>query len=160
LRTILAAAVVAAAPLSHALADTGIVAVYEAAADEIWALVDFHEPSEAIMPPIASSTLSGEGLGATKTNVLAGDGGEINLLLVYHEPSERAFNYTITEGPLPVENYVGVVRVSEAGDGRAELSWRGVYDPAGVSEEEADAILGGFYASIADRIGETFERVE
>lgn len=112
------------------------------------------------MPPIASSERSGEGLGATKINKLADGGGEIHLLLVYYEPEERAFNYTIQKSPLPVKNYVGVVRVSDAGEGRAQLSWQGTYDPAGVSNEKADQILGGFYASIADKIGETFRRVK
>ena len=154
----IAMAMLAFVPLAKA--DSGVVAVYEASPDALWALVDFHQPSENIMPPIASSMRSGEGLGATKINTLAGEGGEIHLLLVYYEPEERAFNYTIQSGPLPVKNYVGQVRVSPAGDGRAELSWQGFYEANGVSEEKADEILGGFYASIADRIGEKFTRVK
>ncbi len=152
------AATLLAAPA--ALADAGVSAVYEAAPDAIRARGDFHGPSERIMPPIAASTRAGEGLGATKVNVLAGDGGEIHLLLADDAPGERAFNYTITSGPLPVENYVGEVRVEDLGDGRARLTWRGTYDPAAVPAEKADGILGGFYESIAGRIGETFPRVE
>lgn len=143
-----------------ARADSGVVAVYEATADELWEMVDFHRPSENIMPPIASSQRSGEGVGATKINTLGGEGGQIHLLLTYYNPSERVFSYTIQDSPLPVENYVGVVRVSEAGEGRAQLSWQGTYDPAGVPSEQADEILGGFYASIADKLGETLPRVE
>ena len=141
-------------------ADSGIIAVYETSPDKLWALVDFHEPSENIMPPIASSKRSGEGVGATKINTLGGDGGDVYLQLVYYDPSERAFNYTIQQSPLPVKNYVGIVRVTDAGDGRAQLSWQGVYDANGVTEEEADAILSGFYASIADKIGESFACVK
>lgn len=144
---------------SAAMADAGVTAVYETSADKLWEMVDFHQPSEAIMPPIASSERDGEGVGATKVNTLA-DGGEIHLLLAYYAPENRAFNYTIQQGPLPVKNYVGEVRVTEAGDGRARLSWQGTYDAEGVPEDKADEILGGFYASIADRIGETYSRVE
>lgn len=148
------------AAMAPAHADSGVVAVYEASPEALWELVDFHQPSETIMPPIASSMREGEGVGATKVNTLAGEGGDIHLLLAYHDPEGRAFNYTIQEGPLPVENYVGEVRVTPAGKGRAQLSWQGTYDAAGVPAEEADAILGGFYGAIADRIGETFKRVE
>lgn len=138
---------------ARATADTGVKAVYQVSADELWETVDFHQPSEAIMPPIASSTRSGEGVGATKVNALQG-GGEVHLLLAYYAPEERAFNYVIQSSPLPVKNYVGTVRVTPLGDQRSELSWQGIYDPEGVSEAEADEILGGFYNAIAQKIGE------
>ncbi len=86
--------------------------------------------------------------------------GRAHRQLVYYDPKERAFNDTIQRSPLPVKNYFGIVRVTEDGDGRAELSWQGVYDANGVSEEQATEILGGFYASIVDKFGESFARVE
>jgi hypothetical protein len=46
------------------------------------------------------------------------------------------------------------VRVRALGDNRSELSWRGVYDPEGVSQAEADEVLGAFYGAIAAKIGE------
>ncbi|HMB76181.1 MAG TPA: SRPBCC family protein [Kiloniellaceae bacterium] len=146
--------------MSPAQANSGVVAVYDASADDLWALVDFHQPSENIMPPIEKSTRNGEGLGATKINSLAGGGGEVHLLLVYYEPEAHAFNYVIQSGPLPVKNYVGEVRVTDLGDGQAQLSWQGTYEPNGVPQAQADEILGGFYAAIVDKIGETFTRVK
>lgn len=142
-----------------AFADSRVEATYEATPDQLFEMVDFHKPSENVMPPVESSKREGEGVGATKINTLSG-GGEVSLLLVYYEPSQRAFNYTITGGPLPVENYVGQVRVTDAGDDRARLSWQGTYDAAGVSDEKADEILGGFYAAIAERIGDTYPRFD
>ena len=159
-RTAVAAFVAAGLAATAAGADTGIVAVYEATPEQIWEMVDFHQPSENVMPPIASSERTGEGIGATKVNTLADGGGKVDLLLVYYNPDAHAFNYTIQDSPLPVENYVGQVRVEDAGEGRAKLTWHGTYDPAGVEEAQADEILGGFYGSIADRIGETYTRVE
>ena len=137
--------------LSHAGA--GVTAVYKTSADELWKTVDFHQPSENIMPPIETSVRAGEGLGATKVNSLKG-GGEVNLQLVYYSPENRSFNYVIQSSPLPVSNYVGEVLVEALGDNRAQLTWRGTYQANGVSEEEADAILQGFYEAIAGRIGE------
>lgn len=150
-----AVAISLVASVSMAAADAGITVTYDVSADTLWETVDFHQPSENIMPPIASSTRDGEGLGALKVNMLNG-GGEVHLQLVYYAPGERAFNYTIQSSPLPVSNYVGEVRVIDLGDGRSQLSWRGVYDANGVSQEDADAILQGFYEAIAGRIGEMY----
>ncbi len=143
--------------MSAALAQAGITAIYKVSADELWKTVDFHQPSENIMPPIASSTRDGEGLGALKINILKG-GGEVHLQLVYYSPEERAFNYIIQSSPLPVSNYVGEVRVESLGEERSQLTWRGVYSPAGASQEEADAALQGFYEAIAGRVGEMFPK--
>ena len=140
-----------------AFADAGVKATYKASAAELWQAVDFHQPSENIMPPIESSKRTGEGVGALKVNMLRG-GGEVDLELVYYAPEQHAFNYIIQASPLPVKNYVGEVRVTDLGDGRSELSWQGVFQANGVSQEEADKILGGFYEAIAAKIGETFPR--
>ncbi|MDX1609818.1 MAG: SRPBCC family protein [Halofilum sp. (in: g-proteobacteria)] len=146
---------VAAVPITTR-ADTGVSAVYNVPAGKLWQTIDFHQPSENVMPPVASSTREGRGLGATKVNVLKG-GGEVHLLLVYYEPAERAFNYTIQSSPLPVKNYVGEVRVKKLGSKRSRLTWHGTYDPDGVSEDKADEILGGFYQAIFKRVGEMHE---
>ena len=138
---------------SMTFAGAGVTAVYKASADELWKTVDFHQPSENIMPPIETSVRNGEGLGATKVNSLKG-GGEVKLQLVYYSPDARAFNYVIQSSPLPVSNYVGEVFVESLGDNRSQLTWRGTYEANGVTPEEADAILQGFYEAIAGRIGE------
>ena len=143
--------------MGTAKSGTGVTAVYKVPAAELWKTVDFHQPSETIMPPIARSERTGEGLGATKVNTLHG-GGDVHLLLTYYAPEDHAFNYTIQSSPLPVKNYVGEVRVRALGDNRSELSWRGVYDPEGVSQAEADEALGTFYGAIAAKIGEIHPR--
>ena len=155
----LAAMIGAFAWAPNALADAGVTVTYKASADDLWKAVDFHMPSENIMPPIESSKREGEGLGALKTNMLKG-GGEVQLQLVYYAPGERAFNYIIQSSPLPVKNYVGEVRVKDLGDGRSELTWNGTYEPNGVDQAKADEILQGFYEAIAGKIAETFPKAE
>ena len=154
-RPILALGLLALA--SSASANAEIAVVYQTSADELWKAVGFHQPSENIMPPIASSKRMGEGLGATKVNTLKG-GGEVHLQLVYYSPEERSFNYVIQSSPLPVSNYVGEVQVESLGDNRAQLTWRGTYQPNGVTAEEADGILQGFFEAIAGRIGEIYTK--
>ena len=69
-------AVLLCAATSAAWAGAGVKAIYQVSADQLWQMVDFHQPPENIMPPIASSTLSANGTGATKINQLQG-GGEV-----------------------------------------------------------------------------------
>ena len=101
LKTLFAMSALTTSLVVHAGA--GITAVYQTSADELWNTVDFHQPSENIMPPIETSKRTGEGVGATKINSLNG-GGEVHLQLVYYSSKNRAFNYIIQSSPLPVSN--------------------------------------------------------
>ena len=83
----------------QAKADAGFSKTYNKSAKELFALVDFHQPSEAIMPPIASSKVEGKGVGAIKINNLKDNGGEIVLQLVHYDPETYAFNYVIRSAP-------------------------------------------------------------
>ena len=140
--------------MAQAKADAGFTKTYNKSAKELFALVDFHQPSEAIMPPIASSKVDGKGVGALKINNLKDNGGEIVLQLVHYAPESYAFNYVIRSAPLPVKNYVGQVRVKDLGDGKSQLSWQGVFKGTTVSQEEADKMVQGFLNSIADKIAQ------
>jgi Polyketide cyclase / dehydrase and lipid transport len=142
---------------TSAMAGASIDVTYKAPADELWKLVEFHQPSENIMPPVESSELVGNGVGARKLAALKG-GGELELQLVYFDPKSKAFNYVIRSSPLPLKNYVGEVRVEAVGDGRSKLIWSGAFDPDGVERAKADETVQGFYESIAGRIAEKFPR--
>ncbi len=143
---------------TSAMADAEITATYKTSPNNLWNLIEFHQPFENYMPPIKSSTTQGQGVGAKKTNILKEGGGEVHLQLVYHDPKTRAFNYVIRSSPLPVKDYVGQVRVTDLGDGRAQLTWKGVFTADGVEQSKADEILNGFYGAIATGIGEKFPR--
>ncbi len=142
---------------TSAKADAEITAIYKVSADKLWDLVEFHKPSENIMPPIESSKLTGNGVGAIKLNNLKG-GGELVLQLVYFSPQSKAYNYVIRTSPLPLKNYVGQVRVEDLGNNRSKLTWSSVFEPKGVEKAKADEIVDGFYKSIISRIGETFTK--
>ncbi len=138
----------------QAKADAGFTKTYNKSAKELFALVDFHQPSEAIMPPIASSKVEGKGVGAIKINNLKDNGGEIVLQLVHYAPEAYAFNYVIRSAPLPIKEYVGQVRVKDLADGKSQLSWQGVFKGTKVSQAEADKMIQGFLNSIADKIAQ------
>ncbi len=143
---------------SSAIADAGITATYKASADDLWNTVDFHAPFENFMPPIKSSSMEGKGIGARKTNILKDGGGKVYLQLAYYNPKIRGYNYVIRSSPLPLKDYVGEVRVTDLGDGRAQLTWRGFFGEEGVEQAKADEIMQGFYEAVATGIGKKFPR--
>lgn len=142
---------------TSAFADAKLTATYKASADELWKLVEFHQPSENIMPPVVSSEVIGKGVGARKVSKFDG-GGALDIQLVYIDAEKKAFNYVVRSGPAPVKNYVGEVRVKDLGGGRSELSWHGIFEPDGVKQAKADEAVQGFYDAIFGKIGEKFSR--
>lgn len=54
------------------------------------------------------------------------------------------YSYTFVESPLPLNNYHSTIRVSPKGSG-CVVDWQGSFEPAGISEEEAIALIGGVY---------------
>ena len=61
------------------------------------------------------------------------------------DPDARTLSYSIVEGPLPTENYLATIIVSEQGDG-CRVDWTATFDlPDGVDESAiAPAVAGGY----------------
>ena len=58
---------------------------------------------------------------------------------------ERSYTYRITEaGPLPVENYEATLKVSPEREGSL-VTWDAKFDPRGVDEDQAVAIITGIF---------------
>jgi hypothetical protein len=72
---------------------------------------------------------------------LAG-GGSVTEKLETFDDKKRAYSYAITDGPLPVANYVATIKVSEDGDG-SRIEWSSEFLPAGASEAEARKVIEG-----------------
>jgi hypothetical protein len=57
----------------------------------------------------------------------------------------RQYTYAIDEGPLPVTNYVSTLRVREAGPKACFVEWELEFDPVGIPEAQAVAIVEAIY---------------
>lgn len=116
----------------------------EADAADVWRVISNFagiEPNEMI----ASCTVSGEGVGATRTIVLNG-GGEIVERLERCDDEARTFSYAIiNECPLPVKDYLATVKVTEAGANRATVDWSSTFVAAGAPEAEVITLIEGVY---------------
>ena len=95
------------------------------------------------MPGVEKVEVEGEGIGAVRTVSM----GPMNIKerLESFDDAGRSLSYSITEGPMPVENYLATIRVSESGDG-CRVDWSASFDlPEGVPAEAIENGLNGAY---------------
>jgi hypothetical protein len=119
-------------------------------AEKVWALVaDFGDISW--MPAGTPAEIEGEGPGMARII-----GGAIREQLESIDPASRTLVYTIPEGiPFPVTGYRSIMTVTAEG-ADSELSWSCSFEPDGVAEEQAAAMIEGMYGQM---IGWVRERV-
>ena len=91
-------------------------------------------------PAIASSATSDDD--TRRTCVLA-DGARITEQVHSHSDRDMAYTYAITDGPLPVRDYVSTISVCEA-EGGCQLSWEAEFT-ALAPEEEVVGMLTQVY---------------
>jgi len=111
-----------------------------ASVDEVWKIVgDFIGFLEASGIPVEAE---GEGIGMTR-KISMGPAPIIEKLEARDEAAKKIV-YSIVEGPLPVQNYVSTMQLSEAGEGRTSLEWSSTFEPVG-DEAAAKQVVSGIY---------------
>ena len=112
-----------------------------AGVDEVWKLVgDFAGFVEAMGIPVESD---GEGVGSTRT--IAMGGSDTIERLEKLDNDTKTVQYSLLQGPLPVENYLSTMQLSAIDSGRTRLEWSSEFDPAGMSEADAIKAIRGIY---------------
>lgn len=135
------------------MAEVRRTASLNAPADEVWALVGEYNGLPEWLPGIAESVLEQDG--KIRRLTLTENQGEVVELLEAHDPENRTYTYRITECGLPVRDYVSTMIVHDRGD-RCELEWKSTFEPVGVSDEEACAIIQGIYDSGIESLKQRF----
>jgi mxaD protein len=119
---------------------------FEAPADAVWGhFRDFGGLSKWAGAMIKSCSVEGEGVGAVRTLTLA-QGNPLRERLVQFDDADRSFSYAII-GPcdLPVDDYVGSVKLRAVGAKRTTIDWIGTFDAKGAPEADAKRIVEGIY---------------
>jgi hypothetical protein len=124
-------------------------------AERVWALIaDFGDTSW--MPPGTRVDVVGSGPGMARF-IHAGE-RKIKEQLESLDAAARTLTYTIPENvPMPVTGYRATMKVTPAGAG-SELEWRCSFEPAGVSDAQATAMIEGLYKTMGGWIGERLAR--
>ena len=73
-------------------------------------------------------------------------GGEIVERCEAYDPAGRSLSYSIVgKSPVPIRNYFSTVKVIEQGPNACRVDWQGTFEPDGVPEEQAQAMVRGIY---------------
>jgi ribosome-associated toxin RatA of RatAB toxin-antitoxin module len=113
---------------------------FDVSADRMWERVgDFHR-LQTWLPGIEKEEKVEEGRARRLTL-----GGGMQMVEKLIDQSERQYTYTISEGPLPITNYVSTLRVREAGKDACVVEWESEFDPVGIPDDQAVAIVEAIY---------------
>ena len=124
----------------------------------VWALVGGFKALDRWHPDVAESTLIGTGkkVGDIRVLTLANSKTIVERLESYNE-NAMILKYRILESPLPVENYVASISVTNMGDNLAEVVWQSSFNAVDVSEDEAINIIRGIYLTGLNSINRLFK---
>ena len=114
-----------------------------ASADAVWGLLRDFGGVTRYSPQIESCTVEGEGVGAVRTLTLPG-GASLKERLEAFDDDGRRLEYSITEGPLPLANYLATIQVTEDGRG-CQIEWSSTFQPKGIAEDQASGLVEGIY---------------
>jgi len=115
---------------------------FDVPADEMWQRIgDFHR-MQTWLPGIESEERID---GGSKRRLTLGGGMQMVEQLL--DQAERQYTYSIDEGPLPIANYVSTLRVRPAGDNACVVEWESEFDPVGIPDDQAVAIVEAIYDS-------------
>ena len=101
--------------------ETNLVVDIDAA--QSWSIVNDWENLHQLTPEVVESTIvNGEGLSSIwKINLV--NGGSITEKMVYYDSSKRTMSYVMTETPMPIENYLAVIKVEPYGISKSLVSF-------------------------------------
>ena len=117
---------------------------YTNSADAVWKYIGDFAGIGDWMQGIESCEADGDTVGSVRKIGMAG-GITVEETLEAIDPSARSISYSIGQGPLPVENYLATITVTEAGDGCA-VDWSARFElPEGVPDEPIVQALEGAY---------------
>jgi hypothetical protein len=116
-------------------------------ADALWAAVK-NFGDVGWLPGRTTYSCEGEGVGMIRT-IDAPPIPTVREQLEAIDEEKRAIHYRIIQGiPMPVKKYRACMRVSDLGGGRSSLEWSSEWEPDGVTEEEARAVMANMYNSV------------
>ena len=136
------------------MAELNVERDFEASAGDVWEkLGDFAELGW--MPGVGSVEVEGEGIGAVRS--IAMGPAKIVERLEAHDNDARSLSYSITEGPVPVIDYLATITVSEVGSG-CHVGWTAKFStPDGVPAEAVVPALEGAYGGALDALKKILE---
>ena len=133
------------------MADVKVVDEIPAGVDQVWAKLADFGGLKSWAPNLESCELEGTGIGSVRKMVMGG--ANIHERLEKLDEAGHSLSYSIVEAPMPVENYLATITVSEAGDGRSKIEWTATFDVPGMSDEQAQGMAAGMEGAYKGMVG-------
>ena len=110
-------------------------------ADQSWNIVnDWTRLNELAPQAVKSTTINGDGINSTwKIELL--NGGTITEKMVYYDAPRRTMSYIMTETPMPIEDYLAIIKVEPYGIKKALVSF---YTMCKTQAEKVEDIKNNF----------------
>lgn len=119
---------------------------YRVPADEMWSRIG-NPGALGTWHPAVDSTELIDG-GRTRINHL----GAAQVVEPIVDRGDRHYTFRMSETPLPLQDFESTLRVREDGPGGCVVDWEATYEPAGVSNAEADELVRGFFEAGLDAL--------
>ncbi|MDA1191058.1 MAG: SRPBCC family protein [Candidatus Poribacteria bacterium] len=127
------------------MARVAVTVEFNRTADEIWGIVGGFLTIDQWVPAVLKLTTKLEGIDIIRHLDLGGGGFVVEPLLTY-DNAERVYSYAITDGTMPVENYVAQLRVLEADNGKSCVAqWTASFNPTAPEQEVVDLVANGVF---------------
>jgi mxaD protein len=127
-------------------------------AQKLWGVLsDFSNLSWA--PPVHHVEYEGEGPGMVRRMYVTENAPGIVEQLESLDEENLTIVYTVRDNnPLPVEDYVATMVITEAGPDACRLDWSCSFEPReGVTEEQAVTFVTSFYGALVTAIKDAVE---
>ncbi len=125
--------------------EVNINGMINAPADEVWKVISDFGALNTFVEAVVKCTTDGSEAGAIRTLTLQ-DGGEVKERLLSLDNKKRILKYTISESPMPIENYEGKMEVKNLSDTKSEFIWSSTFEAAEGTEQDMKKALSGLYS--------------
>lgn len=114
-------------------------------ADVIWQVISDFGAAGQYLSGVVTCTVTGEGVGALRT-LTSTDGSTIVERLEALDEVARRLSYALLTDT-PFGNCLTTMTVRDLGPSRAEVEWSATFEPDGLPEREAEALMEGALAA-------------
>jgi pimeloyl-ACP methyl ester carboxylesterase len=127
------------------MSEVEVVEEIAAPAAKVWELMRDFGGLTKWASAIESCEVEGQGVGAVRTLGMPG-GLSLKERLEAFDDAGRTFSYAIIgDNPLPLRDYLSVVKITEKGANACICTWRGTFEPEGGSGEQTQKMVRGIY---------------
>jgi len=125
-------------------------------ADMVWSTIGGFSSISAWHPGIEKSVETKEAGTTERTLTLAGGVGTVVERLETHDDKARSYSYSVVSGPLPVADYMAMIKVIPGGPTSCTVEWTSDFEPQGIPEPDAVAAIRQVYEAGFENLRKMF----